>query len=215
MPTPIGHALAGVAAAWAADLFPGDRAWRTAPPSASWHERAGNGLTVACAILAVAPDIDLVYLPFNSQGHRTVTHSIGAVIVVGVVAAILRKVSDTSDTQIFDGVRRVRHLRCALMCAAAYATHLLLDWLGVDNYPPRGIQALWPFSDAWFISDLDIFRQTARRQITTGAVMRLNLLAIAQETVILLPILVALWLVRVKALAGLPTELAGSDHTAK
>jgi hypothetical protein len=103
----------------------------------------------------------------------------------------------------------------ALMCAAAYATHLLLDWLGVDNYPPRGLQALWPFSDAWFISNLDLFRQTARRQLATAAVIRLNLLAIGQEAAILLPILAALWLVRVKALAGLPTELAPSDHAAK
>src|SRR5262245_45055370 len=215
MPTPIGHAMAGVAAAWIADLVPGDRAWRTAPPSASWYERAGNGLTLACAILAVSPDIDLLYLPFNSQMHRTVTHSIGAVILVGSFAAVLRKVSDTSDTQIFDGVRRVRHLRFALMCAAAYATHLLLDWLGVDNNPPYGVQALWPFSDAWFISDLEVFRQTARRQLTTPSVIRLNLLAIAQETAILLPILMALWLVRVKALARLPTELARSHHAAK
>jgi len=101
------------------------------------------------------------------------------------------------------------------MCAAAYATHLLLDWLGVDNYPPRGIQALWPFSDAWFISDLDVFRQTARRQLATAAVIRLNVLAIAQETAILLPIVAALWLVRVKALAGFATEVARSDHAAK
>jgi hypothetical protein len=74
---------------------------------------------------------------------------------------------------------------------------------------------LWPFSDAWFISDLDVFRQTARRQLTTAWVLQLNLLAIAQETAILLPILVALWLVRVKALAGFPTELARRDHAAK
>src|SRR5262245_11267105 len=161
MPTPIGHAMAGVAAAWIADLVPGDRAWRTAPTSASWYERAGNGLTVACAILAAAPDIDLVWLPWYPRQHRTVTHSIAAVIVVGRAGLIVQKVSDTSDTSgeraaTAKGVRRVRHLRVAMMCAAAYATHLLLDWLGVDNYPPRGIQAWWPFSDAWLISDLDL-----------------------------------------------------------
>jgi membrane-bound metal-dependent hydrolase YbcI (DUF457 family) len=203
MPTPIGHALAGVAAAWIADFVPGDRAWRTAAPSASWYERAGHGLTLACALLAVAPDIDLVWLPWYPRQHRTVTHSIGAVMVVGLFAAAI-------------GVNKHRPAaRLAVMCAAAYATHLLLDWLGVDNYPPRGVQALWPFSDAWFISDLNLFRQTARRQLLTLPVIRSNLLAIAQEIAILLPILAALWLVRVKALAGLPTELARRDHAAK
>jgi membrane-bound metal-dependent hydrolase YbcI (DUF457 family) len=203
MPTPIGHALAGVAAAWAADLVPGDRAWRTASRFASWYARAGNGLTLGCACLAVAPDIDLVFLPFNPQGHRTVTHSVGAVLFVGLVAAVM-------------ALRARRPVaRVVLMCAAAYATHLLIDWMGADNFPPRGVQLLWPFSHAWYISDWDVFRQTARRQITSPTIIRLNLLAIAQETAILLPIVVALWSVRVKALAGLATELPSRDHAAK
>src|SRR5262245_47129789 len=87
MPSPIGHALAGIAAAWAADLVPGDRGWRTAPSQASWYARAGNGLTLACATLAVLPDIDLLMLPFKPETHRTVTHSVGAVLLVGVAGA--------------------------------------------------------------------------------------------------------------------------------
>jgi len=203
MPTPIGHALAGVAAAWAADLVPGDRAWRTAPRFASWYARAGNGLTLACACLAVAPDIDLVFLPFNAQGHRTVTHSVGAVMFAGLLAAAMAMHA------------RRPVARVALMCAAAYATHLLLDWLGTDRFPPPGLQMLWPFSHAWYISDWDVFRQTARRQIISAPIIRLNLLAIAQEMAILLPIVVALWLVRVKALAGLATKLSSGHHAAK
>ena len=203
MPSPIGHALAGVVAAWAADLVPGDRAWRTATRFASWYARAGNGLTLACVCLAIAPDIDLLFLPFDSQSHRTATHSAGALLVVGLFAAAM-------------AVRTRRPVaRVTLMCAAAYATHLLLDWLGADNFPPRGLQLLWPFSHAWFISDWDVFPQTARRQITTGLVLRMNLLAIAQEMAMLLPIVIVLWLVRVKALAGLATELPRGDHAAK
>jgi membrane-bound metal-dependent hydrolase YbcI (DUF457 family) len=203
MPSPIGHALAGVAAAWSADLVPGDRAWRTAPQFASWYERAGNGLTLACVCLAVLPDLDLLMLPFKPETHRTVTHSVGAVLVVGLAAAAM--------------ARRVGRpvTRVALMCAAAYATHLFLDWLGADGFPPFGLQIFWPFSDGWFISGWDLFPQTARRQLLSPAIIRLNALAIAQETAILVPILVALWLVRVKALAGLATELTGRDHAAK
>jgi len=200
MPSPIGHALAGIAAAWTADLVPGCRAWRTASRAASWYARAGNGLTIACAVLAVLPDIDLVMLPFKPEVHRTVTHSLGAILFVGIAAAFI--------------ARRARRpvTRVSLTCAAAYATHLLLDWLGADEFPPFGIQMLWPFSHEWLISGWDLFRQTARRQLMSPAIIRLNAIAIAQETAILLPILVALWLVRVKALAGLAAEPAGGDH---
>jgi hypothetical protein len=101
------------------------------------------------------------------------------------------------------------------MCACAYGSHLLMDWLGVDLYPPRGIQLMWPFSDAWFISDADVFRQTARLRIFTRGPMTTNALAILQEFAILGPTLVALWLVRVKALARLAPQVAGRHHPAE
>jgi membrane-bound metal-dependent hydrolase YbcI (DUF457 family) len=198
MPSPIGHALAGLAAAWAVDLVPGDRAWRIAPASASWYTRAGNGLTLACVGLGAAPDLDLLFLT-----HRTATHSVAAVAFVALFAAAM-------------AVRVDRPIaRVAAMCAAAYATHLLLDWLGVDAFPPRGIQALWPLSHAWFISGTDFFGQTARREIFTAPNMIKNLRAIAQELTIFGPILVALWLVRVKALSGLSSEVTRRDHAAQ
>jgi hypothetical protein len=195
MPSPFGHSLAGLAVAWAADLLPGDRAWRAAPATASWYRRAGNGLTAACAVLAMAPDLDLAF-----TRHRTYTHSVGAVVIVGLVAALIAKKARS---------------RVALMCAAAYASHLLLDWLGVDLYPPLGLQALWPFDSGWYISGLDWFRQTRREQLFTWPVIEQNLLAIAQEMAILVPIAAALWLVRVKTLAGLASEQTRRDHPAK
>jgi hypothetical protein len=187
--------LAAVAAAWAVDLVPGDRRWRAAPASASWFERAGGGLTLACAGLGVAPDLDLLV-----HSHRTVTHSAGAVVFVGLFAGAL-----AANAQ-----RPV--VRVALMCAAAYGSHLLLDWLGVDNFPPRGIQAWWPLSELWFISGWDVFWQTARHEVLERESVRANLLAIARELELLLPIVVPLWLVRVKALAGLAAEMPRSDH---
>ena len=116
MPSPIGHALAGVAAAWAVDLVPGNRAWRTAPRLASWYARAGGDLTLICALVAVAPDLDLLF-----WGHRTVTHSISAVLFVALFAGAIAA----------NASRPVA--RTAIACAAAYATHVLLDWLGADT----------------------------------------------------------------------------------
>jgi len=198
MPSPIGHALAGLAAAWAADMVPGNRAWRTAPASASWFERAGNGLSLACVGLGMAADLDLGWIT-----HRTVTHSIGAVAFAGIFAAALAA----------NAHRPIA--RVTLMCAAAYATHLLLDWLAVDLSEPRGIQALWPFRYEWFISGADLFQQTERRHLLSAATMVKNARAILQEVVILGPVVVGLWLVRVKALAGLAAEVTGRDHPAQ
>jgi membrane-bound metal-dependent hydrolase YbcI (DUF457 family) len=99
-----------------------------------------------------------------------------------------------------------------VLCSLAYASHLLLDWLGADKRPPRGIQLLWPFSDRWLISDWDIFRETARQHFLTAPNIWRNTMALAQEIAILLPIVVVLWLVRVKTAPRFSTELAGSDH---
>ena len=198
MPSPIGHALAGIAVAWTADLLPGDRTWRTAPETAPWYRRAGDGLTLLCAGLGAAPDLDLAFVT-----HRTVTHSIGAVLLVGLVAAALAA-----------NARRPI-ARVALMCAAAYGSHLLLDWLGTDSYPPLGIQALWPINREWYISGIDVFRQTARAHILTPPVVMTNVRAIVQELAMLGPLVVALWLVRVKALARLAPQVARRDHPAQ
>jgi membrane-bound metal-dependent hydrolase YbcI (DUF457 family) len=198
MPSPIAHALAGVAVAWTADLVPGDRAWRTASPDASWYQRAGNGLTGICAALGMAADLDLL-----RGGHRTFTHSIGAVFFVTLFAAAM-------------AVKSRRPIaRVTAMCAAAYATHILLDWLAEDPYFPYGIRALWPLSDRFYISGLHVFRQTARTFITSESAMLQNTRAIIQEIAILGPLVVALWLVRVKALAGLAAEMARRHHPAQ
>jgi len=195
MPSPIGHSLAGIAAAWTADLAPGNRAWRTAPPGSSIYARAGGATTAACAALGAAADLDLLW-----GGHRAHTHSVGAVILVALFAGAMA----------VNARRPV--VRVVLMCAAAYATHIVLDWLGADDFAPYGIRALWPFSDRWYISGLDLFRPTQRFFMTRNEAIRANALAIAQELLILGPIVIALWLVRVKALAGLAAKLPRGDH---
>jgi membrane-bound metal-dependent hydrolase YbcI (DUF457 family) len=163
------------------------------------YRRAGNGLSATCALLAAAPDLDLLFTT-----HRTYTHSIGAVIVVGLFAAL------TSVARRREGPSHAT--RIALMCAAAYASHLLLDWLGVDLYPPLGLQALWPFDSGWYISGLDLFPQTRREHLLTWPVLEQNFFAVVQEAAILVPIVVALWLVREKALAGLAPEETRRHH---
>src|SRR5580765_1029067 len=164
MASPIGHALAGIAVAWGADLVPGNRAWRIAPRSASWYERAGNGLTLSCAVLAAAPDLDLLFGRF----HRTMTHSLLSVGIVAAFAALAARA-------------RIPARRIVFMCAAAWATHLLVDWLSADQSVPRGIQLLWPFDSRWFISGWDVFVGSERFLFLDAATTKKNVEAIAQE----------------------------------
>ena len=67
MPSPVGHALGGLAAAFVVDSF-GRRPALTLP------------LLAASAALAVAPDLDIL-----AGSHRIYSHSIGAVAIVGLV----------------------------------------------------------------------------------------------------------------------------------
>ncbi len=178
MPSSVGHALAGLATAWTADLVPRSRT-APAPSSASLYRRAGGGLAVASVVLAAIPDIDLVW-----HVHRTFTHSVTAALIVGAVAAVVAR------------GRTLPIRRVAVVCACAYATHLLLDWMAADTLPPYGIELLWPFSNRFFISGWDVFLQTERRHFFSVATIETNLRTIAVEVAILLPIVVAVWLVR-------------------
>jgi membrane-bound metal-dependent hydrolase YbcI (DUF457 family) len=197
MPSPLAHTLAGVAVAWAADLVPGDRAGRTAPPRASLYRQAGGGLTLVCAALAAGPDLDLLFDPY----HRTATHSVTAVAAVAIIAALVAPFVGRSAP------------RLAAMCGGAVATHLVLDWMAADRlFAPYGVQLLWPFSDRWFISGWDVFSGTERHNLFSAASLATNAAAASRELIVMVPILVVLWLVRVKALAGFPSELARRDH---
>lgn len=64
MPTPVGHAIGGLAAAWLVQ-------------SVSRNTR----IAMVCVFAAVLPDIDLLV-----ESHRTYTHSLGAVAIAGGVA---------------------------------------------------------------------------------------------------------------------------------
>jgi|SRR5581483_178338 len=176
MPSPVGHALAGVAVVYAADLVDG--------------RRSSPRFVALCAGLAMLPDADLL-VPGT---HRTATHSVTAAALTFIVLMVVTgKVN-------------------SIVGSLAYASHLLLDWLGADNFPPYGIQLFWPWSDRWFISNLDVFRQTARRYFLTPPIIRQNALAVAQEIAILAPIVALLWLVRVKTAPRFASEMAGRDH---
>jgi hypothetical protein len=147
MPSPIGHALGGIATG---SLFSRDAGWR--------H-------VAVFALAGVFADVDLL-LP---GPHRGPLHSLGAAFLVLVVALGLKM-----------------RPRLAAAIATAYASHTLLDWLGADSAPPRGLMALWPLSSGYYISNLNVFSSVDRRYWLPG-VWSGNAISIAWEVVILAP----------------------------
>lgn len=165
MPSPVGHAVAGAALALAFEPL--------------LQDRPGPSLRVALVssvLLAALPDADLLYQPI----HRAVTHSLGSAAAITILATVVTRWVTKSDA-----------VRFGLLCGIAWGSHSLLDWLGADPNPPRGIRVFWPISDAWYISDIDLFRGTERRQLLAWTSIVYNLKAIGQEVAILGPILVA------------------------
>jgi membrane-bound metal-dependent hydrolase YbcI (DUF457 family) len=187
MPTPVGHALAGIAGALA-----GERGGRPR----DFREFLASPTTVLCVALATLPDVDLLFPEF----HRTATHSVTVTAVVAIVAAAItsRSPAGASDTR--DASRRIAW-SLVVMYAAAHLSHLLLDWLNCDPSARPGIQALWPFSDRWFSSGWCVFPGEERRHIFTVAAMVRNLGVLAWELGILGPVVVALWWLRQRSRA--------------
>lgn len=168
MPSPIGHALAGVAAGWMVVPPRGDR-------------RRVAALALFCAVAAVAPDVDLAF-----SAHSGPTHGLGAAAVAGlIVYGVWTALARTTVTP----------ARAAVAAAAAYASHTLLDWLGSDSSPPIGIMALWPVSGAYYESPLHVFRAISRRY-WLPEFWTANVIAIGQELAILLPLVVLVYLLR-------------------
>jgi len=85
-----------------------------------------------------------------------------------------------------------RRLGWALAVAAAYGSHLLFDWLGSDTTPPIGIMALWPLSDAFFQSDVQLFMAISRRYWLANFWSH-NLTAVAWEVGLLGPPTLVVW----------------------
>lgn len=98
------------------------------------------------AAIACLPDLDLIV-----GTHSAETHSVGAVVI-----ATLALFAWT------------RQLRIALAAGAAYASHLLFDFIGRDTSPPLGIMALWPFSRDYFMSPVSILEPVSRRYWLPG-----------------------------------------------
>ena len=161
MPSPIGHALGGIAAAWRV----------LQRPERLEHRWRAMGFVAA---IAVAPDFDLLV-----NDHRGPAHSVGAAMIAGAVALLC-----------------TRSLRWGAAATLAWASHVLLDWLGTDTRPPIGVMALWPWSHSYYESAWHLFPAISRRYWLREFWLY-NLKALIVELLLLLP--VSLLVLRLRA----------------
>lgn len=182
MPSPIGHMLAGLTVALA-----GDQREQASP---RWPD-----LFVWCALLAAAPDLDLL-VPGT---HRTFTHSLPATALVMAVVMVWSR-------------RRLGRVdwRLTICCTLAYGSHLLADYFGVDYGTTAGIQLFWPVEE-WYISGWSMFRGTERHDPLSAFAITRNSLAIAQELLIIGPMLLLVWLRRRRTLRLLTAAASGTQ----
>lgn len=178
MPSPLGHAVAGLAAGWLIAGAPAPQSLRnpTAPTANQPWISTWRG-AIVFAGLAVSPDLDLLF-----HAHSMYTHSIGAALAVMLAVAALTPA-------------HARRWTAAFACGAAYFSHTVLDWMGNDTTPPIGIMALWPFTPDYYESNLHFFMAITRRYWLPGFWTH-NLIAMLREIGTLVPLALVIYFLR-------------------
>ena len=173
MPSPVGHALAGLTVHV---LTARDRA-----------ERMSLGRAALLVAAATAPDLDLLFRFVDGRNHHQAeTHSIGAAALAALLVWAVARLR-----------RRPRAAALGLAAGMAWLSHVLLDYLGADTHPPIGILALWPFESGYHHCPWPFFLDIGRT--LEWATLRHDALAVGWEILVLGPLLLASWRLRARA----------------
>ena len=138
------------------------------------HDRAAAW---TLAVLGAAADLDLL-----ARDHRGPAHSLGAAFIAGLAAWLA-----------------TRRWRWGVAAGLAWASHVLLDWVGEDTWPPIGIPALWPFSHGYFQSPFVVFPSVSRQYWRQWEFVYLNARAVIVELIVLVPIVLVVRRVSARA----------------
>lgn len=170
MPTPVGHALAGLAIGGAL---------------ARREPLLGRGKDlVLSVVLAQLPDLDFVpgiLVGQHDLYHHGPSHSLGMALAVGALAAL------------WGWWRKDRPWAWGLLAFVNCFAHVLLDAAGMDTSYPYGVPLWWPFSPEYHILEHPIFWDVVRRPLGWPLFWH-NLRAVGTEIMVLgPPALLGLW----------------------
>ncbi len=167
MPTPVGHALGGLAVILATE---------------NREPRHDSTLTLACVCAALLPDLDFVIGPFAGRSyHHYFTHSLGFAALFLLLATLLSRIGG-----------RQLPIRDGAVVAAAYLSHIVLDLLAIDSSPPFGVELFWPISAAFYISPFTVFDDIWRGSLAILFGSH-NRVSVAREVLLLAPASALLW----------------------
>jgi hypothetical protein len=175
MPSPVGHALAGLTVHL---LTARDRS-----------EAISTRRALLVVGAALAPDLDFLGQLFDGQNHHQHEfHSIGFAILGGLLAAFIARGWG------------LRAAATGLAAGLGWVSHVVLDYLAVDTSPPIGLMALWPFSSGYFHFPRPIFLDIWRTLEWTT--VRHDSVAVFWEIALLTPVLLVAWRTRSFGRAG-------------
>jgi membrane-bound metal-dependent hydrolase YbcI (DUF457 family) len=172
MPSPLGHILGG-----AAVYLAGTK-----------REFRSRVMLVMILVGSVAPDFDFlpgIFIGDVRAFHRGVSHSLALAVAFGVLAFFFswKHQKDLA-------------LRIGMLAALAYASHIFLDLISV-NEGARGVPILWPASSHQFGFNLDLLGFFHYGPISHGiwSVIRWdNVSAFSRELIVLgCVVMICLW----------------------
>lgn len=124
-------------------------------------------------LLAVAPDLDILFEELDVAVHRGASHSLGLAAACGFLVGIIAL------------LRRRSFLVWSMASFVAVASHGVLDLLS----PGPGVKLLWPLSDALFTAPVRPLVTAPIGELLSGH----GWLLLAIEAVIFSPILIWAW----------------------
>ena len=174
MSTPLGHGLAGAAVGLALS--------RGIEP---------RHAAVIGAAVAIAPDLDFIPgLLVGAPGrfHHAATHAVLPAVLAAGIAALCT----------------IPRVRWACLVFLAYCTHLVLDYLTVDDSSPRGIPLFWPVASDTFVAANPPFERVLHSNVSVFNLH--NIEVAARELLLFLPLVLALalWRLRPRSVSGEP-----------
>jgi membrane-bound metal-dependent hydrolase YbcI (DUF457 family) len=148
----------------------------------------GGWLLIGAVVLANLPDCDFLFglmLGDPRLFHHQATHSLTAALAVGLLLGCLMS------------RWRLNGILWGIWGTGLYLSHVVFDILVNDPTPPFGIQLLWPFSEAYFISPIIPFARFDYFDPAKGMVRTLlsihNLGTVLREILLMVPFVGLAW----------------------